>query len=114
MSEIQTKDRLISETHYLVIDCVPGPLRPDNVLKTIIRDDEPDFEEEDALLYDDSISENDFTLVSANFGECKYAVYKDKELLFELNLPKIVDHLTNLYKCGQIRYAEWSPKSQNL
>jgi len=110
MSEIQTKDRPISETHYLVIDCAPGPLRPDNVLKTIIRDDEPDFEEEDALLFDDSISFDDFTLVYTSFGESKYAVYKNKESLFELNLPKIVDHLTNLYKCGQIRYAEWSPK----
>ena len=109
----QSKDRPISETHYLVIDCAPGPLRPDNVLKTIIRDDEPDFEEEDALLYDDSISFDDFTLVSSGFGEWKYAVYKDKESLFELNQPKIVDHLKNLYNSAQIRYAEWSPKSQN-
>lgn len=106
----QSKDRPISETHYLVIDCAPGPLRPDAILKMVLTDDVPDFEEEDALLYNDSISETDFTLISANFGEWKYAVYKDKELLFELHLPKIVDHLKNLYKCGQIRYAEWSPK----
>jgi len=110
----QTKERPISETHYLIIDCVPGTNRPDNILKTIIRDNEPDFEEDDALLYTDSISEDDFTLVSAGFGEWKYAVYKDKEILFELYLPKITDHLTNMYRSNLIRYAEWSPKSQNV
>ena len=83
----------VSETHYLIIDCKPGQLRSD------------------ALLYNDSISETDFSLVYTSFGECKYAVYKDKEQLFELNLPKITDQLTTLYRCGQIRYAEWSPKS---
>jgi hypothetical protein len=110
MSKNQTKEREISETHYLVIDCMPGMLRPDNILKTVVVDNDPDFEEDDALMYDDSISFDDFTLVSSSFGEWKFAVFKDKELLFELNQPKIVDHLTNLYKCGQIRYVEWSPK----
>ena len=110
MSKIQIKKRQISKTHYLVIDCVPGLLRPDNVLKMILVDNDPDFEEDDALLFNDSISFDDFTLVYTSFGESKFAVYKDKELLFELNLPKIIDHLTNLYRCGQIRYAEWSPK----
>lgn len=100
----------ISETYYLVIDCVPGALRPDAVLKMVLTDDVPDFEEEDALLYNDTISETDFTLISANFGEWKYAVYKDKELLFELHLPKIADRLANLYRSSLIRYAEWSPK----
>ena len=105
------EERLISETHYLIIDCKPGQLRPDAVLKMVLLNDTPDFEEEDALMYDDSISDTDFSLVYTSFGEWKYAIYKDKELLFELNLPKITDHLTTLYRCGQIRYAEWSPKS---
>jgi len=101
----------VSETHYLIIDCKPGQLRPDAILKMILLNDTSDFEEEDALLYNDSISETDFSLIYTSFGECKYAVYKDNEQLFELNLPKITDQLTTLYKCGQIRYAEWSPKS---
>ena len=101
----------VSETHYLIIDCKPGQLRSDAILKMIFLNDTSDFEEEDALLYNDSISETDFSLVYTSFGECKYAVYKDKEQLFELNLPKITDQLTTLYRCGQIRYAEWSPKS---
>jgi hypothetical protein len=108
MQKEQTKS--VSDTHYLIIDCKPGQLRPDAVLKMVFLNDTPDFEEDDALMFDDSISEQDFSLVYTSFGEWKYAIYKDKELLFELNLPKIIDHLTSLYRCGQIRYAEWSPK----
>ena len=109
----QSKDRPISKTHYLIIDCDPLSLRPDNVLKIVLLDanDEKEFEEEDTLLYnDDSLNVDDFTLVSSSFGEWKFGVYKDKEQLFELNLPKISDILTNLYNSRQIRYAEWSPK----
>lgn len=101
----------VSETHYLIIDCKPGQLRSDAVLKMILLNDTPDFEEEDALLYNDSISDADFSLVYTSFGECKYAVYKDKEQLFELNLPKITDQLTTLYRSNLIRYAECRPKS---
>ena len=106
----EAKEALVSETHYLIIDCKPGQLRSDAVLKMILTDDTPDFEEEDALMYDDSISEQDFSLIYTSFGEWKYGVYKDKEQIFELNLPKIIDHLTSLYRCGIIRYAEWNPK----
>ena len=104
-------ERKISDTHYLIIDCLPGPTRPNDILKMILQDiNKDDFEEEDALLYDDVISFEDFTLISSSFGEWKFGIYKDKEQLFELNLPKIVDLLTNLYNNIQIRFAEWSPK----
>ena len=102
----------VSDTHYLIIDCKPGQLRPDAVLKMILHDNDnaDDFTEEDALMYDDSVSDSDFLLVHTSFGEWKFGVYKDKEQLFELNLPKIIVHLTSLYRCGIIRYAEWNPK----
>jgi hypothetical protein len=100
----------ISETHYLIIDCYPRSMRPDAILKMVLTDDDPDFEEEDALLYNDSLSFDDFTLISANFGEWTFAVYKDKEPLFELHLPKIADRLANLYRSNLIRHAEWHPK----
>ena len=106
----KTQTKLVSDTHYLIIDCKPGQLRPDAVLKMVLLNEDPDFEEDDALMYDDSISEQDFSLVYSSFGEWKYGVYKDKEQLFELNLPKIIDHLTSLYRSSIIRYAEWSPK----
>jgi len=104
-------ERKISDTHYLIIDCLPGPTRPNDILKMILQDiNKDDFEEEDALMFNDDISFEDFTLISSSFGEWKFGVYKDKEQLFELNLPKIVDLLTNLYNNIQIRFAEWSPK----
>lgn len=105
-------ERKISNTHYLIIDCLPGPTRPNDILKMVLLNINKDnFEEEDDdLLYDDDISFEDFTLISSSFGEWKFGIYKDKELLFELNLPKITDLLTNLYNNSQIRFAEWSPK----
>ena len=105
-------ERKISNTHYLIIDCLPGPTRPNDILKMVLLNiNKDDFEEEDDdLLYDDDISFDDFTLISSSFGEWKFGIYKDKEQLFELNLPKITDLLTNLYNSRQIRYAEWSPK----
>ena len=104
-------ERKISETHYLVIDCLPGPTRPNDILKMILLTlDENDFEEEDALMFDDGLNIDDFSLISSSFGEWKYGVYKDKEQLFEANLPKMVDFLTNLYNNSQIRFAEWRPK----
>jgi hypothetical protein len=106
----KTQTKLVSDTHYLIIDCKPGQLRPDAVLKMVLLNEDPDFEEDDALLFDDSISDTDFSLVYSSFGEWKYAIYKEKEQLFELNLPKIIDHLTSLYRSSIIRYAEWSPK----
>ena len=104
-------ERKISDTHFLIIDCDPGPTRPNDILKIILVTlDEHDFEEEDALMFDDGLNENDFTLISSSFGEWKFGVYKDKEQIFEANLPKMIDILTNLYNSRQIRFVEWSPK----
>lgn len=107
------KSYKISDTHYLIIDCKPGHLRPNNVLEMVLREDvnDKDITEEDALLYDDELIMEDFILASTNFGEFKYNVLKEKEQLFEENLPKIADNLRTLYNCGIIRYAEWSPNN---
>jgi hypothetical protein len=110
----ERKEREVSNTHYVVIDCAPNKLRPDNILKMIITDnpDENDIVEEDALMYDDNdnLSENDFHIISAKLGEWKFGVYKDKEQVFEENLYKLISHLTSLYNSNIIRYAEWRPK----
>lgn len=108
----KTKERQVSETHYLVIDCAPNKLRPNDILKIIITDsqEENDIVEEDTLVYDDNLSENDFVVSSVKFGEWKFGVYKDKEEIFEENLSKLISHLTSLYASNIIRYAEWRPK----
>ena len=112
--EITEKNEIreVSKTHYLVIDCAPNKMRANEILKMIIMDnqEENDIVEEDALMYDDGLSENDFTIVSVNFGEWKFGVYKDKEQVFEENLPILIAHLTSLYNSNIIRYAEWRPK----
>ena len=104
--------REISKTHYLVIDCAPNKMRPNDILKMIIMDnqEENDIVEEDALMYDDNLSENDFVVSSVKYGEWKFGVYKDKEEIFEENLSKLIRHLTSLYASNIIRYAEWRPK----
>lgn len=113
--ETETKkenERPVSNTHYLVIDCAPNKMRANDILKMIIMDsqEENDIVEEDALMYDDSLSMNDFIVSSVKFGECKFGVYKDKEQVFEENLSKLISHLTSLYASNIIRYAEWRPK----
>ena len=114
ITEKKEKERQVSDTHYLVIDCAPNKMRPNDILKMIITDsqEENDIVEEDALMYDDndSLSENDFVVSSVKFGEWKFGVYKDKEEIFEENLPKLINHLTSLYASNIIRYAEWRPK----
>jgi hypothetical protein len=89
-------ERITSDTHYIIIDCAPLQKRPDEILKTILHDN-------------DTLTFEDFTLIYARFGEWKYGVFKEKETIFEANLLKIVEQLRTLYNCAIIRYAEWSP-----
>ena len=104
--------RPVSDTHYLVIDSAPNKMRANDILKMIIMDnqEENDIVEEDALMYDDGLSMNDFIVSSVKFGEWKFGVYKDKEQVFEENLSNLITHLTSLYNSNIIRYAEWRPK----
>lgn len=110
----KTRERQVSNTHYLVIECISTKFNPPNILKMIIRDsqEENDIVEEDVLMYDDNnnLSENDFVVSSVKYGEWKFGVYKDKEEIFEENLSKLIRHLTSLYASNIIRYAEWRPK----
>lgn len=112
LNKKKEKERQVSDTHYLVIDCAPNKMRPNDILKMIIMDsqEENDIEEEDALMYDDGLSMTDFIVSSLKFGECKFGVYKDKEQVFEENLSNLITHLTSLYNSNIIRYAEWRPK----
>ena len=105
ITEKKEKERQVSKTHYLIIDCAPNKMRPNDILKMIITDsqEENDISKED-------LSENDFVVSSVKFGEWKFGVYKDKEEVFEENLSKLISHLTSLYASNIIRYAEWRPK----
>jgi hypothetical protein len=119
------RDRKISTTHYLIIRC-NAKIQPMDVLKMILQDNlqsqnsaatygsedsdlNYDIEEEDALKYDDKLEEQDFPVIYVNSDEWKFGIYKDKEKLFEENIPKLSSHLTSLYHSNIIRYAEWRP-----
>jgi hypothetical protein len=103
----KTRERQVSNTHYLVIECIATKFNPTNILKMIITDSQ----EENVLVYDaNDLSENDFVVSSVKFSEWKFRVYKDKEEIFEENLSKLISHLTSLYASNIIRYAEWRPK----
>jgi len=115
-------DRKISTTHYLIIRC-NSKMQPMEVLNMILQDNlqsqnsaaiydddlNYDIEEDDALKYDDKLEEQDFPVIYVNSDEWKFGIYKDKEKLFEENIPKLSTHLTSLYRSNIIRYAEWRP-----
>ena len=115
-------DRKISTTHYLII-ISNSKMQPMEVLNMILQDNlqtqnsaaiydddfNYDIEEEDALKYDDKLEEQDFPVIHVNSDEWKFGIYKDKEKLFEENIPKMASHLTSLYRSNIIRYAEWRP-----
>lgn len=121
-------DRKISTTHYLIIRC-NAKMQPMEVLNMILQDNlqsqnsaaiydsdlnyasdlNYDIEEDDALKYDDKLEEQDFPVIYVKSDEWKFGIYKDKEKLFEENIPKLSSHLTSLYRSNIIRYAEWRP-----
>ena len=106
LNKKKEKERQVSDTHYLVIDCAPNKMRPNDILKMIIMDGQ----EENDIVEEDGLSEDDFHIMSVKFGEWKFGVYKDKEQVFEENLSILISHLTSLYNSNIIRYAEWRPK----
>jgi hypothetical protein len=117
-------DRKISTTHYLII-ISNSKMQPMDVLNMILQDNlqsqnsaaiygeesdlSYDIEEDDALKYDDKLEEQDFPVIYVKSDEWKFGIYKDKEKLFEENIPKLSSHLTSLYRSNIIRYAEWHP-----
>jgi hypothetical protein len=89
----------VSSTHYLIIDCPPGKIRPNNILENILYQLEPN----------NKLTINDFIKVSCFCGEWKFMLYKNKETEYEKQLIKIIHILEILYKNGTIRYAEYEP-----
>lgn len=88
----------LSETHYIVLDCAPGPIRPNKILEILL-----------GQLIDANITINDFIKVSSFCGEWKFNLIKSKEKEFEKNINQIVRILETLYHSKYIRYAEYYP-----
>ncbi len=77
----------------ILLDCVPGPIRPNNIL--------------DNILKNTSLKSSDFIVESTTFGQWVFRLNNDKEQLYQDNLDIIVSEISKAYKSGQIRYAEW-------
>lgn len=77
----------------LVIDCIPGRIRPNDILKYVISGT--------------GLKENDFTVESALFGAWNFSINPEKKSLFEKNKDQIIERLVFSYRNGSIRYAEY-------
>lgn len=77
----------------LVIDCRPGGIRPDGVLKYIINGTK--------------LIESDFNLNATSFGAWSFGISNEKRDLFLENRELIIERLNFAYKNGSIRYAEY-------
>lgn len=83
----------MTKNSCILLDCVPGPIRPNIIL--------------DNILKNTSLTSNDFILESTIFGQWTFRLIGDKEQLYQDNLDIIVSEINKAYKSGQIRYAEW-------
>lgn len=81
------------ELHQLILDCPPGKIRPNDVLKIII----------DGL----DLIEEDFKVISKSFGAWTFEISPEKNLYYASQLSKIINRVKNAYSSGLIRYAEW-------
>ena len=84
---------LLSDKYEIVIDCPPFKPRPDEILEQIIKNT--------------GLSIDDFIKVSTCFGAWTFKIVKNKESDYLNKRKDIGEKLTNLYKMGLIRYAEW-------
>lgn len=82
-----------SETYEIILDCPPGPYRPDDALKDI--------------LINLPLSIDDFTILGKCFGSWTFELKKEKNIIYEQNKTEIVKRIEETYNSGKIRYAEW-------
>jgi hypothetical protein len=85
---------MLNKEYYITIDCPPGNIRPDNILTNV--------------LVNTKLNSNNFTVKCKSFGEWTFVLnYDCNSNNFIESLQHIKISLTNCYKNGQIRYAEW-------
>jgi hypothetical protein len=88
----------LSKTHYLILDCPLGIMRPNKILEILLEQ-----------LINSEMNINDFKKVYSFCGEWKFILVKSKEKEFEKNMKQIIRILETLYDSGYIRYAEYYP-----
>jgi hypothetical protein len=85
---------MLNNKYYITIDCAPNGIKPDSVLVDALKNTK--------------MTINNFTLTTKTFGEWIFVLNNDCNANdFIESLPSIKVSLTNSYKKGHIRYAEW-------
>ncbi len=80
-------------THQIVIDCAPGSMRPDDILKLVL--DNTD------------LTSSDFTITSKFFGEWTFVLDESKNDIYNTHKHDIGETMKNMNHNGLIRYGEW-------
>jgi hypothetical protein len=83
-----------SENSYIVLDCAPGCMRPDNVLEIMLRDT--------------TLKINDFENTVRRFGEWHFHVKNNKLDEYYKYYDIIVTAIINAETRGLIRYGAYS------
>lgn len=85
----------------IVIDCQPGPLRPNDVLKNVL--EEIQFDE-----CDNPLKITDFINISKAFGIWVFVIKnKNNEPIYDKYKDSFGEKLKEYYKMGIVRYAHW-------
>ena len=80
--------------NYILIDCPPNSMRPDQILHSI--------------LLQMNIKVEDFTITNKFFGAWTFVINDGKENEFIQNIDNIVEQLTIAYNSGLVRYVEYN------
>lgn len=78
---------------YVEIDCPPGKMRPDDILKMVLKNLE--------------ITIDDFIVDSKSFGSWTFKLNEEKNEIYKLSIDIIKERIINFYRNGLIRYASY-------
>jgi hypothetical protein len=87
-----------SENSYVVLDCAPGCMRPNNVLEIVLRDT--------------TLKTDDFENTVRCFGEWHFHVKNNKLDEYNKYYDTIVKAIINAENRGLIRYGAYSSDGQ--
>ncbi len=80
-------------THQIVIDCPPGSIRPDDILKLVLNATE--------------LTSTDFKVTTKMFGEWTFVLDESKNSIYETHKDDIGTIMRKMNSEGYIRYGEW-------
>ena len=80
-------------SHTIVLDCAPGSMRPDDVLKLVLDNTE--------------LTSDDFVITSKLFGSWTFELNENKNEIYLKHKSAIGETIKKMFEHGFIRYGEW-------